>query len=353
MKSRVAPTPIGMVLIAGWPNVRCSHCAVWRGDFRIEHDVEIGIAEPGEVGGRGAERRDDIHVDAEATQQAGDFLHVVAMAKAERGRAEQIAAWPRPGWAGRPWRARRRRVRSRESAHEMIEGLRRAPVFLALIGGQLERHDRDRQIERARQTARIVLDQLGRAGRADQHRLRLEALVGIARGALEQLRGVAAEIARLERRVGDRRTLRVALDHREQQIGVGVALRRVQHVMHAVHRGRDPHRADVGRAFVCPERELHRLGHQPGPAHERPREQLGEIGGLLVALDRREHQFDRPFGRQAFGLERIGETEAAHHEIGPRGAAAIELPLDVLAFAQQGAGRQQRAVRRRDAARCR
>ena len=52
-------------------------------------------------------------------------------------------------------------------------------------------------------------------------------------------------------------------------------------------------------------------------------------------------QFDRPFGRQALGLERIGEAEPADHEIGPRGAAAIELLFDVLAFAQRDVRRQQ------------
>ena len=79
------------------------------------------------------------------------------------------------------------------------------------------------------------------------------------------------------------------LDHREQQVGVGVALRRVQHVVHALHRGGDAHRADVRRAFVGPDGELHRLDHQPCAAHERAREQFGEVAGLLVALDRREH----------------------------------------------------------------
>ena len=32
---------------------------------------------------------------------------------------------------------------------------------------------------------------------------------------------------------------------------------------------------------------------QPRAAHERAREQLGEVAGLLVALDRGEHQLDR------------------------------------------------------------
>ena len=44
-------------------------CAACTRDFRIEHDVEIGLAEPREIGGRRAERRDDVHVDAEAVEQ--------------------------------------------------------------------------------------------------------------------------------------------------------------------------------------------------------------------------------------------------------------------------------------------
>ena len=40
----------------------------------------------------------------------------------------------------------------------------------------------------------------------------------------------------------------------------------------------------------------------------------------------REHQFDRPLGGETFGLERIGQPEAADDDVGPRGAAAVELP---------------------------
>ena len=38
---------------------------------------------------------------------------------------------------------------------------------------------------------------------------------------------------------------------------------------------------------------------------------------------------------EALGLERIGEAEAADHEVRARGAAAVELAVDVLAFAEQ------------------
>ena len=99
----------------------------------------------------------------------------------------------------------------------------------------------------------------------------------------------------------------------------------MQHVVHALHGGGDAHRADVRRAFVCPERELHRLDLQPCAADERTGEQLGEIAGLLVALDRREQELDRPLGGDAFGFERIGEAKAADDDVGLRGAAAVEL----------------------------
>ncbi len=145
----------------------------------------------------------------------------------------------------------------REAAHEAIEGLGRAPVFLALVGGEFERDHRAVEAERTGETARIVLDEFGGAGRADDHRLRLESRGGVTHGRLEEFRRVAAEVARLEGRVGDRRPRVAALDHGEEQVGVGVALRRVQHVVQAAHRGRDAHCADVGRALVGPDRELH------------------------------------------------------------------------------------------------
>ena len=65
------------------------------GDLGIEHDVEIGVAEPREVGRRRAQRRDDVDVDAEAGEQGGDLADVVAVAEAERRGAEHVAARPR------------------------------------------------------------------------------------------------------------------------------------------------------------------------------------------------------------------------------------------------------------------
>ena len=53
-------------------------------------------------------------------------------------------------------------------------------------------------------------------------------------------------------------------------------------------------------------------------------------------MDRGEDQFDGPFGGQPFGLQRVGEAEAADGQVGPGGAGAVQLPVHVLAFGQDG-----------------
>ena len=58
-------------------------------------------------------------------------------------------------------------------------------------------------------------------------------------------------------------------------------------------------------------------------------------------MDGAEHQLDRPLGGDALGLQGVGEAEAAHHQIGPRGAHPLQLALHVLAFTDAGALRQQ------------
>ena len=98
-----------------------------------------------------------------------------------------------------------------------------------------------------------VQEQLEKA-QADLDHVMVE---GVSGGGLEQFSSIAAEIARLERRVCDRRPLGATLDHREQQVGVCIALRCVQHVMHALHGGCDAHGADMRRAFIGPDGELH------------------------------------------------------------------------------------------------
>ena len=65
---------------------------------------------------------------------------------------------------------------------------------------------------------------------------------------------IATQIAGLKGGVGDGWALWQPFNHRNQQVGVGVALRCMQHVKHVLHRGGDAHRAHMWRAFVCPKR---------------------------------------------------------------------------------------------------
>jgi hypothetical protein len=87
--------------------------------------------------------------------------------------------------------------------------------------------------------------------------LRLEAVVGALRGALEKGGSVGPKVGGLEGGEGDRRAMIATLDHREEEVGVGVTLRGVQDVVDVLHAGRDAHRANVRGAFVGPEGEFH------------------------------------------------------------------------------------------------
>ncbi len=221
------------------------------GDLGVEDDVEIGIGQAGQVQRAGPQRRDHVDRDAQRFDQLAHLHDIVAAAEAQRGRAEDVARFRRA------LLLRRGRAPAREAAHELVERLRRAPVLLLHVGGQLQRDDGDVEAQRLGQPAGIVLDQLGGARGPDHHRLRREPLDGLAAGRLEDLGRVGPQIARLEGGVGHGRARLAPLDHGEQQVGVGVALRRVQHVVQPRHRGGDAHRADMGRAFVCPHRQLH------------------------------------------------------------------------------------------------
>ena len=226
--------------------------------FRVQADVEVGLGQALQVVRRRAQRCDHVDVDAEFAEQPGDLDHVVAAAEAEDRRPEQVRLRARAVGARRAHGAGRGDAVGEQRAGKLVEGFGGAPVLLLRVRGQFQRHHRHRQAEGLAEVAGLVLQQFGRARFADQHGLGLVALVGFGHRGLHHVGSAAAEVACLERGVADRRTLVLALDHREQQVGVGVALRRMQHVVHVAHRGRDAHRADMRGAFIGPEGQLHR-----------------------------------------------------------------------------------------------
>ena len=219
-------------------------------NFGVEHHVEVGLGQLLHIGHTRAQRRDHSHVHTELVQQLGDFLDVVAVAKAQGAGAQDVAGGPCFGGL----------VDGRlvhQVAAQLIKGFARAPVFLALVRRQFQGHHGDGQLQGLGQATRVVLNQLRRAGRAHQHGRRIEARHGLAGRVFEEFSRVTAQITRLEGGVSDGRAARQALDHGEQQVGVGVALGGVQHVVHIRHGGGHAHRAHMGRSFVSPERQLH------------------------------------------------------------------------------------------------
>ena len=101
------------------------------------------------------------------------------------------------------------------------------------------------------------MDQFSRAGGSNDNGLRLEPIIGILARLFEQARRICAQVPRLKCGVSHRWSVIAALDHREEQIGIGVTLRRMKNVMKLFHAGGNAHRANMGRAFICPNREFH------------------------------------------------------------------------------------------------
>ena len=140
----------------------------------------------------------------------------------------------------------------------MIKGFRRPPVLLLGVGRQLQIDDRNStEVHAGCQGTGLILDQFSRAALPHQQGLGLEPLHSLRHRTLHQLGGITAQISGLKGGVGDRWAPVTPLDHREQQIGVGVALRGMEHVMDALHRSGDTHGPNVGGAFVGPEGEFH------------------------------------------------------------------------------------------------
>ena len=142
---------------------------------------------------------------------------------------------------------------------QLVEGFASAPVFFALVRGQLQGHHRNLKLECMRQSTRIVLNQFCGTRRTDQQGSGFEARNGLTRCIFKQLCGIATQIAGLEGGVSDGRPSGQTLNHGEQQVGVGIALRCVQDVMHVLHGRCNAHGPNVWGSFVSPKRELHGL----------------------------------------------------------------------------------------------
>jgi hypothetical protein len=220
-----------------------------RGTFpRLGVHQHVGMrrGHPGDVGGCRPERRHHVHRDPQAFDQPPHLFHIVSVAESQRSRPDQVHTE-----GGRPVDGFGQR------ANDLQERLVGAEVLFPAVAGQFQRDHRDWQAHGLGQTAGIVLDQFGGAGRAHDHRLGVEAVERILAGRAEQVRRVRPQVARLEGGVGHRRAAVAPLDHGEQQVGVGVALRRVQDIVQPAHGGRHTHRPHMGRAFVGPDRQLH------------------------------------------------------------------------------------------------
>ena len=144
-----------------------------------------------------------------------------------------------------------------EMPNQLKERLVGAEVFFSLVRRKFKGDHRDGKSDGLCKATGVILNQLGSARGTDNHRLWLEALVSRPAGVSKKLSCIGPEIAGLKRRIGHRRPMVPALDHREEEIGIGVALRRVQNVMQAGHAGGDSHGADMRRAFICPDRQFH------------------------------------------------------------------------------------------------
>ena len=219
--------------------------------------VGIGLGDPQQIMGCRIEWRDHVDPYAHALKKTANLGDIVTTAEAQLGRTNQIHR----GWLiGRPRRtllARLRCLRSEQSPHQLIKRLARAPILLARIGGHLDRNNRRAKSGTFGERTGLILNQLTRAGLRHQQHLRLVAIAGALEGFDHHLRGRAAQIPRLESRPGHWRSTTLALDHREQQIGIGVTLRRVQYEMHIAHRRSDTNRANMGWSFISPQRQLH------------------------------------------------------------------------------------------------
>ena len=150
----------------------------------------------------------------------------------------------------------------REPSHQLIEGLGGTPVFLLLIGRQLKGYDRNIKLQSLGKASWIILNKLGRAGRAHNKGLGRKPGHGISGSGLKKLCGVFAQIASLKGGVSHGGALVTPLNHGEEQVGIGVALRRMQDIVKPLHGGCDAHGTHMRWALVGPDRELHALSSE-------------------------------------------------------------------------------------------
>ena len=227
-----------------------------RGTFSvlgIHQHVEMRGPQTGNVAGPCAHRADHIHPNAHVGQKPRHLDDVIAVTEAQSGGANQVGGdllAPRDGLGQMP--------------HDLQEGLVGAKAFLALIAGQVQWDHRQPKIHALGKTGGIILNEFCGTRGPDDQRLRLETLHRVAAGGLEQARRVGPQIAGLKGGVADWRAMVAPFDHGEQKIGIGVALRGVQHIVQPLHASGDPHCPHMGRAFICPQRQLHSAASKLG-----------------------------------------------------------------------------------------
>ena len=127
------------------------------GDFGVQYDIEIRLAQPGDGGRRRTHRRCDMHIDAKIAEQPGDLQDVITMAEPKRCRAEQVGAGPSA------LTRRGRAILVGKLPDNLVKCFGGAPIFLVGIAWQVERDDRARQPHGQCKARRIILNQFGGA----------------------------------------------------------------------------------------------------------------------------------------------------------------------------------------------
>ena len=222
------------------------------GDFRIQNYIEVGFTQAAQVIWCCTEWGNDVDTHTHLGQKAGYLLQIVAVPKAQCGWTQNIATRTLALRAFHLWH-----LGLRQCAHQLIKSFCSTPVLLSLIRRKLQRNDGYWQTKCFGQPTRIVLNQLCRARRTNEHGLWLEAFESLTSSTLEKFGSVTTEVTRLKGRVSHWWPLGQPFNHGEQQVGISVALGRVQNIVNVSHRGSDAHGTDMRWAFISPERELH------------------------------------------------------------------------------------------------